>query len=314
MKQSEGKGATFAALSDELSAAVERANGFIVSIDARPGIPTSGLIWADGLVVAANHTIARDEELAVRFGDGSEASAELAGRDPGTDLALLRVGGDPGASRGEPAPVARDAELKAGQLVLSIGRNSEHGLRASLGVIGGVGGEWRTWRGGTIDRYILLDTSLFPGFSGGALVNAGGEVVGVNTSGLSRHSGVALPVATVDRIVKELAERGHVRRGYLGVALQPVTLSAPLRAEAGTGTEHGLMIIGVEEGRPAEAAGLLLGDILVTVNGIRVQEPEELLAQLGTESVGKPCAIVLLRGGRRTEVSVVVGERSGRAQ
>ncbi len=310
MKSQLQGGGAFAALSREITEAVERTDPWIVSIDARGGFPTSGVVWSEGIVVAANHTLVREGDLTVRFPDGARTSVGVAGRDPGSDLAVLKL--DTG--KRPTAPVDAAAEPAAGELVLAVGRNSEHGLRASLGVIGGVGGQWQTARGASIDRYILLDLSTFPGFSGGPLVDAEARVLGINTTGLSRHSGVAIPVSTVERVVKELSERGHVRRGYLGVGLYPLALPAHLRASLKIEGDGGLMIIGVEEGGPAARGGILLGDVIVALDGKPIEDHEALQSRLGTESVGKRLAITVLRGDRLVQASVEIGERPARGQ
>ncbi len=310
MKRTAEEGGLLAALSRELTAAVEQADPWIVSTNARPGLPTSGVIWSEGVIVTAHHTLVREEELTVRFADGSERPAEVAGRDPGTDLAVLATQ----TGKREAAPAAEEVTVKAGQLVLAVGRNSEHGLRSTLGTISGVGAEWHTHRGGRIEQYILLDLSLFPGFSGGPLLDAEGRVLGVNTAGLSRQSGVTLPVATVSRVAKDLAERGHVRRGYLGVGLYPVQIPESLRKGLAIENERGIMIVGVEEGGAADRSGVALGDLFIAVDGKAVQEPEELQAHLGEESVGKQIEVTIIRGGKREELKVEVGERPARSR
>jgi len=309
MKKTGEGGGILAALSRELTAAVEQADPWIVATNARPGIPTSGVIWSEGVIVTTHHTLIREEGLTVRFADGSEQPAEVAGRDPGTDLAVLSVETGTRAA----VPAAEGAAVKAGQLVLSVGRNSEHGLRSTLGTIGGVGSEWHTHRGGRIEQYILLDLSLYPGFSGGPLLDAEGRVLGVNTAALSRQSGVTIPVATVNRVAKDLAERGHVRRGYLGVGLYPAQIPESLRKGLGIENERGIMIVGIEEGGAADRSGVCLGDLFIAIEGKAVQDPEELQGHLGEESVGKRLAVTVIRGGRREELKVEVGERPTRS-
>jgi len=310
MKKTGEEGGILAALSRELTSAVGQADPWIVSTNARPGLPTSGVIWAEGVIVTTHHTLVRDEGLTVRFFDGSEQPAEIAGRDPGTDLAVLTAQ----TGKREAAPAAEGAEVKAGQLVLSVGRNSEYGLRSTLGTIGGVGAEWHTPRGGRIEQYILLDLSLYPGFSGGPLLDAEGRVLGVNTTALSRQSGVTIPVATVNRVAKDLAERGHVRRGYLGVGLYPVQIPESLRKGLAIENERGIMIVGIEEGGAAERSGVSLGDLFIAIDGKAVQDPEELQGHLGEESVGKSLTVTVIRGGRREELKIEVSERPARSR
>jgi S1-C subfamily serine protease len=202
-------------------------------------------------------------------------------------------------------PVERgdDADLQVGRLVLALGRPGP-AVTASLGIISAVGGEWRTWQGGRVDRFVRLDLAIYDGFSGGPLVEAGGKVLGLNTSGLSRAMALALPASTVDRVTDQLIATGRVRRGYLGLAVQPVQLPEPLGL--------GLVVVKLESGGPAEAAGLLLGDILTALDGRDLADPEDILAALGGERVGQPIEVRLLRGGEPKTIGVTVGERPAR--
>ena len=167
-----------------------------------------------------------------------------------------------------------------------------------------MGGEWRTWQGGRVERFVRLDLAIYDGFSGGPLVEAGGKVLGLNTSGLSRAMALALPASTVDRVTDQLLATGRVRRGYLGLAVQPVRLPEPL--------DLGLVVVKLESGGPAEAAGLLLGDILTALDGRELADPGDILAALGGERVGKAVEVRVLRGGEPRTIAVTVGERPTR--
>src|SRR5690349_2667716 len=251
---------TLETLSTQLSDAVDRVAPSVVAIHARRRSPTGGIVWRDGVVVAAHHTVQRDEDVTVTLADGAEAQATVAGRDPGTDLVVLRLSG----TLGTPAERAPDAP-RVGQLVLAVGRPGE-AVTASMGVVSAVGPEWRTWQGGRIDRFVRLDLAIYDGFSGGPLVDALGRVLGLNTSGLSRSAGVAIPVSTVDRVAEQLLAGGRVRRGFLGVGTQPVRLPEALEERArslvaGAG-DVALMVVSLAPGGPAERAGILLGDVL----------------------------------------------------
>lgn len=287
-----------AGLSHDLASTVEQVGRSVVAINARRRIPSSGIVWRPGVVAAASHTIARDEDISVTLASGRTASATLAGRDPGTDLAVLRLedAAVPPVERGDPA------DLAVGRLVLALGRPGTQ-LTASLGIISAVGGEWRTWQGGRVERFVRLDLAIYDGFSGGPLVDAGGKVLGLNTSGLSRAMALALPAATVDRVADQLLAAGRVRRGYLGLAAQPVRLPSD---------RVGLVIVNLEPGGPAEQAGLLLGDILLALDGQEVGDPADLLAALGGERIGQPVELRLLRGGEPRTLAVTVGERPTR--
>ncbi len=288
-----------AGLSHDLSSTVEQVGRSVVAINARRRIPSSGIVWRPGVVVAASHTISRDEDIAIILASGRTATATLAGRDPTTDLAVLRLedAAVPPVERGD------DADLQVGRLVLALGRPGP-AVTASLGIISAVGGEWRTWQGGRVERFVRLDLAIYDGFSGGPLVEAGGKVLGLNTSGLSRAMALALPASTVDRVTDQLLATGRVRRGYLGLAVQPVQLPEPLGL--------GLVVVKLESGGPAEAAGLLLGDILTALDGRDLADPEDILAALGGERVGKPIEVRLLRGGEPKTIGVTVGERPAR--
>src|SRR5215204_566175 len=208
------------ALSQQLAAAVETVGPAIVSVDARPRVRTSGVIWREGLVVTTNHTVRRDEDITVTLHDGREFPATLAGRDPATDIAVLRFESDEAAATDVVYETGRAVALRVGHLVLAAGRaHPSRGVTASFGILSVVGGAWRTWRGGDIDRLIRPDVSVFIGFSGGALVDTEGRVLGINTTGLARGAGLTIPAATVNRVVDRLLQHGRVARPYLGVGM-----------------------------------------------------------------------------------------------
>ena len=284
-------------LSDNLATAAERVGRRVVAIRARRRIPSSGILWRDGVVVTAQHTIQREEDIVITLPDGTDVPATLAGRDPGTDLAALRLAptnAPPGAL--DVAPL--DA-IRAGSLVLALGRPGAE-LTAALGLVSAVGEPWRTWHGGRIDRLIRLDIGIYDGFSGGPLVDAEGRVLGVNTSTLLRGAPTAVPAATVERVLSQLLEHGHVPTGYLGVGMQTVALS-----EQSTG----LMVMSVDPGGPAGRGGVLLGDVITAIDDKAVSDPADVLAHLDAGQVGKPARLGLVRAGQSTSVTVTVGDR-----
>lgn len=289
-------------LSNDLAAAVERAAPAVVAVHARR-LPSTGIHWRPGIVVTAEHTVRTAEDITVTMADGRSLPAVLAGRDPGTDLAVLRVA-DAGSVV---ATLGDDTALKVGHMVLALG----YGPRASWGVISALGPRWRSWRGGDIDRLVRLDLVLYPGFSGGPLVDAAGRVVGLNTSGLARETRLALPVTMVMRVADELLQKGHVSRGYLGLGMQPVRLPEPLRAQLGLG-DGALIVVMVEPSGPAARAGVLLGDVLVALDGEPVGDLDDVQARLGSDRVGAEISAVVLRGGVRTELRITVGEQPRR--
>lgn len=299
------RGRALMALSNDLAGAVERAGRSLVAINARPRVASSGICWRPGVVVTADHTVKRDQDITVTLPDGRAVPARLAGRDPSTDLAALKLETDG-------TPVAEGGEaslLKVGHVVLAVGRGGGSGLSASLGVISALGGSWRTWRGGQIDRFVRLDVSIFLGFSGGPLVDAQGRVVGLNTTGLWRNMGLAVPTSTVDRVTRELLEKGRVARGYIGLGMQPVRLPDALQSRLNLPGKVGMMALTVEPGGPAERAGVLIGDVIVTLEGNPVSDVGDVQALLGGESVGKPLRALLLRGGATLELAITVAER-----
>lgn len=305
------RASTLRALSDDLAAAVERAARSVVAIHARPRIPASGVYWRDGVIVAASHTIRKEQEIAVTLPNGSRASAQLVGRDGGTDLAVLRLDATPAAGAVTPAERAAADALRVGALVLAVGRPGDEGVTTSLGVISALSDKWRTWSGGEIDRFVRLDLSVYDGFSGGALIDADGALLGINCSALARGTPLTIPNATVDRVVEALLTRGHVARAYLGVAMQPVRLTRALAEHLGLGeAARGVCVVMVESDSPADRAGLLVGDVIVSAAGEPVTEPQDVAELLGAERVGAMLALSVVRGGERRSLDVTVGERA----
>jgi S1-C subfamily serine protease len=300
---------SLASLSDQLADAVVRGGESLVAVHARPRLASSGTHWRDGLVVTTEATVKRADGIRITLPDGSRIAADLAGRDPGTDLALLRIptGRLPVARRGDPAA------LRPGHLVLALARLGDDGPRAAFGAVSAIGGAWRCWKGGEIDRRLQSDVTLYPGFGGGPLVDVEGKIQGVNSGGLSRPFTTTITVATVDRVVNELLERGYVARGWLGLALHPVRFNPGARERAGLPSEAGLVVLSVEPDAPAARAGVLVGDVLFAVDGQPVHSPEQVADLLGGGAVGRTLGLDLVRGGTRTRAEITVGERPRRA-
>jgi len=290
--------------SRSLAAAVEAAAPSVVRVDARRGPGTTGTVWAPDLVVTSAAGLERDQGIAVVLGDGSRRDAELVGHDPGTDVALLRVAGDPLVPLGFRQP----AELRVGEAALALGRPGRT-IRASLRIVGVVADELRTPAGGVLAPYVESDRRIPTGFSGGPLVDLAGAGLGMNTRGLLRGADIAITAATLGVVVAELSAHGAVRRGWLGVGAHRVRLPRPIAESLGRG--HGALVVAVEEGGPAEAAGLHLGDVVVAVAGQPVGDPEELRAALADRG-GAATPVTLLRAGQLTDVEVAVGQRGGR--
>ncbi|MGE0542796.1 MAG: S1C family serine protease [Dehalococcoidia bacterium] len=287
-------------LSDALAAAVDHASNYTVRVNARRRMPASGIAWTDGVILTADHVIERDEDISVTLADGTNLPATIAGRDPGSDLAVLRVQSGPAA-----APRADGA--KVGHLVLALGRPGDTGLTAAMGVISAIGGPWQSGRGSTVEGYIRADVTMYPGFSGGPLIDTAGRVIGINSSGISRTGGITIPAAAADSVVQALLAHGKMKRGFLGLTSQAVPLSAPLQETAGQ--ETGLLVARVAAGTPAEQGGILIGDIIVGLGGHPVRDTDELQRLLSPDRVGQPTPLRIIRGGEIREVSVTVGER-----
>jgi len=312
MSPSKQNGAsTLTALSDDLADAVERAGRSVVAIHARPRIPASGVYWREGVIVATSHTIRRESDITITLPGGGTARAQLAGRDGGTDLAVLRLDSVPSDSTLALSDRADADSLRVGSLVLAVGRPGSDGVSASLGVVSTVGDKWRTWSGGEFDRFVRLDLAIYDGFSGGALVDADGRIAGVNCSALARGIPLTIPSATVDRVVDALLTRGHVARAYLGVAMQPVRLTAAMAERLGLSdsSARGVLVVMVEGDSPAERSGLLIGDVIIAVDGDAVSEPQDVADHLGGERVGAKLALDIVRGGEKRTLAVTVGER-----
>ncbi|MBN1449418.1 MAG: trypsin-like peptidase domain-containing protein [Anaerolineales bacterium] len=289
-------------LSNAMAVAAEKAGVSTVMVNARRRMPASGIAFAIDLILTANHVVEREEGITVTLSDGVEVPATVAGRDHGTDLALLRL------ERPLAKPAETAQEAKVGQLVLALGRPSGAGIEASLGVVSAVGGPVHT-RHGAIDKYIRTDTTPFPGFSGGPLVDVEGRVVGLNTSGFGHGVALTIPADLAWKVAEQLAKHGSIRRGYLGVRSQgveiPETAQKALKREQTTG----LILIGVEKDSPAEAAGLMVGDILVAIDGQPVQNHDELFTRLSGDVIDKSTPVEVLRGGQPQRINVKIGAR-----
>ena len=295
-----------AELSAELSAAVEKAGTYTVAIHARRRIPSSGVIWRKGLIVSASHTVRRDGDVPVTLPNGESARATVVGRDPATDLILLRADGAQSA-----AEHADESESTIGSFVLGVGRPGPD-ISASFGIISAkTRGATRTAQGTRLDSVLRLDMGVYDGFSGGALVAASGRVIGVNNSALARGGAAALPASVVDSFVDELLSRGHVRRPFIGVAVQPVTLSPAAVSRHGLSGSTALVVLSVGADAPADAAGILIGDVLLRAGGRTLERTTDLLDAITEVGEGKSLEIDLLRGGSPTTVSLSPIDRGG---
>jgi S1-C subfamily serine protease len=289
-------------LSDGMAAVVGAAESSVVRVEARRRIPASGVAWNEkGIVVTAHHTVQQDEGIGVVGSDGQRLDADLVGRDPSTDLAVLRIK----AGELQPADWAESDAARVGHLVLAVGRPGR-GLQATLGVISAIGDSWRTPMGGRVERYLQTDVVMYPGFSGGALMGVDRRVIGINTSALVRGVSLTLPTATVSRVVADLLEHGRVRRGYLGVSAQPARL--PRQQADSVGQDTGLLLASVEPDGPAAKGGLTLGDTLLSLDDLPLRHLDDLLSALA-DRAGQKASIAFLRGGDSQSLEITIGER-----
>ncbi len=289
-------------LSEALAQTVASTGPAVVRVEGRRRLPASGFVWsADGIIVTANHVVKKDNKLVVGLQDGASLNAELVGRDSSTDLAVLKVD----ATGLEPAQ-RTSKDLSVGHMVLALGRPGRT-VQATLGIISALGDSWRTGMGGQIDRYLQTDVVMYPGFSGGPLVDSRGQVLGLNTSALLRGVSLTVPAATLERVVVALVTHGRLQRGYLGVSTQPVRL--PEAVKLMLDQETGLLVVSVEPGSPADEGGLVMGDAIVGLDGETIRHHDDLLALLSGERVGQKVPMQIVRGGEVRDITVKIGER-----
>jgi S1-C subfamily serine protease len=292
-------------LSNALVQATDRAASAAVAIHTEARGSSSGVVWRPGIVVTAEHALRRDEEIQATLPDGRVVPATLAGRDPSTDLAVLKCAEASSAVNefGDPAA------LKPGSLTLVIGRTRASGPVAALGVVSLVTSERRTWTGASLAPYIRLDVGLQPTASGGAVIDASGRVVGIVTPRFGRFGVVALPAPGVNAVVDTLLQKGRIPRGYLGIGLQPVRLPDALRQSLHREEKSAAIVLEVEPESPAHKAGIVIGDIVVSLAGHPVVRLEDIHSQLHAAAIGKALAVQFVRGGAVQEATLVVAER-----
>ncbi|MFN2459340.1 MAG: S1C family serine protease [Candidatus Velthaea sp.] len=292
-------GGALAALSDDIAATVERVAASVVAIQGRDRLGSTGFYIAPHTVVTADHALEREDVRIVAAG-GTVQRATILARDPSTDIALLR------SEVAGPAPLPAAYDTAVGAIALAVARDDDGDIAATMGVVGSAGAAWRTWRGGEVDSFIRPDLALSPRFSGSPLVDARGRLVGLNTWGLSRRQSLTVPAATVARIADALVTRGRVARGYLGIAMQALQL--PDRFGGGSG----VIVLGVAPEGPADAGGVIVGDIVTSLGGRRISESDDVQAALDAASVGAATTVTLLRGGTPRDLQITIGERPHR--
>jgi S1-C subfamily serine protease len=284
------------ALSDHTAQIVERAAQSVVAVHGAGR--SSGIHWRAGVIVTAEEALERDDDISVTLAGGRQVSATLAGRDPSTDVAVLRFQPDGLA----PAHTAAATDLRPGHIVLAVGSHDGAPV-ASLGIVGFAGGVWHSSHGGAIDRLLRLDLALSPVGEGGALVDVEGRVLGMTVFGPRRRV-LAIPASTIDRAVDQILSKGHVARGYLGAGLQNVRLGRGTPA-----AKRGILVVSIDPAGPATRSGLLVGDIITAWNTEPVAHVREVMRRLGSDSVGTSVDLQLLRGGAAASLQITIGER-----
>lgn len=287
--------------STNLADLVERAGQSSVGIEARHRIGSSGFLWKSGVIVTAAHAIRRDEDIPVILPNGKRATATLAGRDPDTDIAVLRVDG------AEAPALTKSTTLRTGEIVVAVGRH-EPGPLAAMGIVSTAGGPWKTWRGAQLDSLLRLDIGTYPRSSGSLVIDAQGGFAGMLTGGLTRTAPVAIPAATIDRVVKELLEHGRIAQGYLGIGLQTIPLPSAYARALKREQRAGVIVLNVEPDGPAEGSGVLVGDVIVEIDGQPIGDTDDIHTSL-RGAIGKTLPTLVLRGGEGVELKITVGER-----
>jgi serine protease DegQ len=294
-------------LSNALASATELAAATVVAVHSEPRGSASGIVWRSGVIVTSEHALRRDEDIRITLADGRVAQATLVGRDPSTDLAVLKCAEATNAiasgSTGDPST------LKPGSLILAVGRTRASGPVAAFGVVSLVAQERKTWTGVSLSPYVRLDVSIQPTAVGGAVVDADGKIFGVITPRFGRFGSTLTPAATVNIVVDTLLEKGRIPRGYLGVGLQPVRLPEALRETLKREERSAVIVLEIEPDSPANRAGLMIGDIIVSLAGNNVSRLEDIHSRLHGSAIGKPLAIGFVRGGALQQTEITIAER-----
>jgi S1-C subfamily serine protease len=294
------------ALSNSLTDTVATAGTSIVAINIGQRVSPSGIHWRKGIIITSDESLQSHEDLTILNASGKSSPISLLGRDPTTDIAVFTL------TDAETLPVAtvgNSSSLKVGHLVLALARSTEGDLRSTMGTVSILTGQWQSMSGGTIDRYIRPDLSFYRGFAGGALVDAAGQVVGMNTTG-RRRSALTIPAETVDRVIDQLLSKGRIAKGYLGVGMQTVPLTPQLSTTLNLTMPTGAILIHVEPQSPAELGGLLLGDILVSWEGNPIADPANIRAFLNRgDCIDQQVKLGVIRGGVLMELPIEIAER-----
>jgi serine protease DegQ len=294
-------------LSNALASATEHAAATVVAVHSEPRGSASGVVWRPGVIVTSEHALRRDEDIRITLSDGRVAQATLVGRDPSTDLAVLKCAEATNAISS--ADAGDPSALKPGSLILAVGRTRASGPVAAFGVVSLVAPERKTWTGASLSPYVRLDVSIQPTAIGGAVVDADGKIFGVITPRFGRFGSTLTPASTVNNVVDTLLEKGRIPRGYLGVGLQPVRLPEALRQTLKREERSAVIVLEIESDSPANRAGLMIGDIIVSLAGNTVSRLEDIHSKLHGSAIGKPLTIGFVRGGALQSAEITIAER-----
>jgi S1-C subfamily serine protease len=292
-------------MSKEVTQVINEASKSIVAVDGRGGHTSSGIIWRAGTIVTAAHAV-RQEIVHVIFEPEKTVKARVVGTDRGADISVLKLDQDVEAPA---ADFGTTTSLSVGDFSVAIARTRRGNIVASAGIISGlIMGEWRVYRT-RIDQFIRPDLNLYRGFSGGGLVDADGKIIGLNTSGLVRGKPITIPSSTLTRIAEEIVSKGHVARPYIGLVMQPVQIPERLQKNTGSVVPVGLLVMHVESGGPADSAGILLGDVLLEIDGASFDALDAVHEVLDRKGAGQDVQATLIRGGQKHQVKVKIGAR-----
>ncbi|WP_157467404.1 S1C family serine protease [Edaphobacter aggregans] len=276
----------------------------IVAIDGGGRSTTSGVVWRPDVIVTTHHGLPLRETIKIILA-GESLGSRLIGSDATTDLAVLGIDSD----KLTPVSSANDLVIRAGEVVLSIGRSRLGDISSSCGIIARSGSAWRTWRGGAIDRLIRPDIRLYVGQSGSALINEQRQVLGINSPALARLAVITIPAQTINRVVDAILELGHVPRPFLGLAMQPIPIPEPAQELFPDGGDETLLVTHVEPKAPAALAGVMVGDVIVSFNGEPVHGLREILHRLRASSIGDTISLTVFRGGAKLDLTLSVADR-----
>ncbi|MGF9762879.1 S1C family serine protease [Microvirga sp. 0TCS3.31] len=290
-------------ISDRIADLCDRIAPRLVAIHGPKRRSSSGLIWRPGLVLTAEEALEADEDILITRADGSQVPARLVGRDPSTDIALLRTEEQIIAD----VPFANTSSLRVGHLVLAVGRQTD-GACAALGIVALAGGPWRSLRAGHIDRRLHLDLKLDARSEGGAALDSNGQIIGMTVLGPGGRV-LVIPSETIERVAPQLLAHGRIARGYLGLGLQPVRIDQTVADAAGLAEPKGLIVISVDPSGPGQGAGIKQGDIVIRWDTDPLHSVRRVYTFLGPESVGRSITLGMLRGGEQISFTIVIAER-----